>query len=184
MNEQLLSLSISELDVQLARHRELEKLCALRLERVSSEMREAFAQRDEFDKLLQLLREDLGRVEDQRRLWTQRWQEWLDGGGAIQRGRSFTQRHAELGELQCVLVHHQSEIGDERAKLMQRIDTVRAEQNRLQRQRDALRDKCHQLQRAIEARREASQDEMSMELAMARWHGARVDLLTSEGAAA
>lgn len=173
MNAPTANLSIMEIGIETQRLTNLRAVYDIRLARVEREVAAALGEGAELDQLLGLLSKDLSRVDEQRRLWTRRWQEWLERGGAVQHGRSFTQRHAEFGELERVLLQHQSEIGQQRKQAQQRIDAARAERNHLSRQRDALLEKCGQLRRTLEGRREVQQDEQSGELSLTRWYGLR-----------
>lgn len=168
--------SIAEISAQSQQLADLVTVHAVRLAAAERELAATRAEGAELDELLDLLKKDLARVDEQRRLWTQRWQAWLEDGGAVQHGRGFTQRHAEFTELERVLLQHQGEIGEQRDAVQTRIDAARSERNRLVRQRDALLEKRKALQRALTARRESLQDEQSSEQLLARWHARRVDL--------
>ena len=169
------TLSIAEIGSQIQQLSELVTVHEVRLQRAGLDLAAVVDEARELDELLGLLKKDLSRMDEQRRLWTRRWQEWLESGGAVQQGRGFTQRHAEFAELEHVLLQHQHEIGEQRTEVQQRIDAARAERNRLVRQHDALLERRQQLQRALAARRESQQDEQASEHALARWHGQRVE---------
>ncbi|HSD37138.1 MAG TPA: hypothetical protein VLC92_06495 [Rhodocyclaceae bacterium] len=180
MSAPLAHLSINEIAAQ---DRQLVDLCVvhdIRLARCQRALDDALREGEELDELLDMLRSDLARVDEQRRYWVQRWQDWLESGGTVQHGRGFTQRHAEFGELEGVLLQHQREIGGQRQQAQSRIDAARAERQRHMRLRDALRDKRRALLRAGESRRESQLDELATEHALARWHNQR----SSDGAIA
>ena len=166
-------LSINEIAAQDRQLADLSAVHDIRLERNQRALDEALREGAELDELLDLLRGDLARVDEQRRYWVQRWQDWLESGGTVQNGRSYTQRHAEFGELECVLLRHQGEIGEQRQQAQQRIDAARAERQRTLRLRDALRERRRELLRASESRRESQLDELTTEHALARWHNRR-----------
>lgn len=182
MNDTLARLPAEDIEAQRARLAALDEVYVIRIERAEREMQSAIGERDELDALLSLLRDDLARVDEQRRLWSRRWQEWLAGGGAIHQGRSFTQRHAELSALERILLEHRTEIGAQRQHVQQRVELARAEWRRLLRQREAVAERSRRLRQALDAQHESRQDEIADERILARWHRGQVSAISHHAA--
>lgn len=175
MTRTLATLSVAHLEAQDKALCDLDKVYSIRALRIAQELAEANRQLAEVDELLELLRNDLVRVDEQRDLWKARWVDWLEGDGVLHHGRGFTQQHAELGELENLLKGHQFAIQEQRDVAQARVNSARAEQAKISLQREALAQRRKSLLRAVAMQRESHHDEVVGENALASWYGSRVD---------
>ncbi|WP_143036394.1 hypothetical protein [Collimonas sp. OK242] len=96
----------------------------LRMDRIEILRSAGINDRNNVDKLLLLLRDDMKLVSDQRRDWQSQWQKWLQEGGTLGNGRNYNAHHMQLREIENLLRQHQAGMEARRADIQMRIATL------------------------------------------------------------
>lgn len=142
---------------------------AMQAKKMESSRTPLMAKKNNFDMLLGLLKSDMEMVRGQRNSWSQQWQDWLNQGGALKNGRSFSSHHVQLTELENLLEKHRTGIEKQKASVQEQISKVNKEIFRCQKKIEhikSLQKKYAADKNQVLQRRENGQSE---ERVLAQW---------------
>ncbi|PFH08649.1 hypothetical protein BCF11_1016 [Collimonas sp. PA-H2] len=104
----------------------------LRMDRIEILRSAGISDRNNADRLLLLLREDMKLVSDQRQEWQSQWQKWLQQGGTLGNGRNYNAHHMQLQEIENLLRQHQAGMEARHADIQLRIAALNRDLMRYQ----------------------------------------------------